>query len=216
MYSKIQIYKSKNKLVLLQERSPNLTLEDLGKGLPVRWQKAAAFFGSSKRQKEYLAVRRLLYDVLGDVRLTYLESGQPMIQSADYQHIAISHTANYAAVFLHRHQKVGIDIELISPKTERIKERFLNPSELSWLTTKKARKLFYYTLYWSAKESLYKYFGQKDLHFKKQLHIFNIFEKSALNGQLSAIIYDKKGLEVQQIKVYYQVIGTHILTYCSA
>jgi len=50
-------------------------------------------------------------------------------------HFSISHSGNYAAAIVSKQERVGIDIELYSPKTELIRHKFLTEAEFALLNT---------------------------------------------------------------------------------
>ena len=69
------------------------------------------------------------------------------------QHLSISHSHHKVAISIDEKAITGIDIQIISPKIIRIKEKFLNPLEISIITDFSAKNL---SLYWSVKEALFK------------------------------------------------------------
>lgn len=95
--------------------------------------------------------------------------------------VSLSHTSDYTVVIVNLAQEVGIDIERISDKLSRVAHRFLSESE----NLHADDDLLKMCIYWCAKESLYKWYGKKNLSFKD-----NIFIKSfqgnptTVNGQI--------------------------------
>lgn len=111
-------------------------------------------FRSKKRVQEFLSVRYLLRIALGhDVRVSYDEKGKPSLSEEAGLHISISHTKDYAALFLSGSRGVGIDIEQMSDKIFRVKNKFLNEAERGLLDETDKVPLL---LGWSAKEAVYK------------------------------------------------------------
>ena len=106
---------------------------------------------SPKRILEKLATRALLRDMVGrETRILHHPSGKPYLASKD--NISISHTTGYVAVLLTDSPTCGIDIEHISEKVKRVKERFV--SEKEYIDPKS--ELRHLLLHWSAKETVYK------------------------------------------------------------
>ncbi len=126
-------------------------------------------FGSKKRQLEFLATRALLNSVLGETKtIAYEANGKPYLTDRSYS-ISITHTGNYAAILLHPTAAVGIDIEKISEKVERVKTRFLSEMEQSYVDVRTEKTQL--TLMWAAKEALYKIIGKEKVDFVADLHI---------------------------------------------
>ena len=74
-------------------------------------------------------------------------------------HISISHTLGYVAVILSRDYEVGVDIEYVSDRVNRISSRFLRDDEVFADTTDKL-------IAWCAKETMYKLFSSEYLALK--------------------------------------------------
>ena len=112
------------------------------------------------RRAEWLAVRLLVAEVLGrDKVIAYHPTGAPYLTDGSYQ-ISISHTRGYAAIAYHRESRIGIDIEYVSLRVERIAHRFAHPSEEGYLATASdAQRPLMQLVNWSAKETLYKLVG---------------------------------------------------------
>lgn len=71
------------------------------------------------------------------------------------------------AVAVHQELPIGIDIQFITSKVIRIKNKFLNEEELKQCRSD-AMEL---SLYWSCKEALFKVYGKKDAFLKSNFHI---------------------------------------------
>lgn len=81
--------------------------------------------------------------------------------------VSISHTSNYAVAVVSLEEEVGIDIEKISDKLGRVAYKFLSESE----RLHAGDNLLKMCIYWCAKESLYKWYGKKNLSFKDNIFI---------------------------------------------
>ncbi len=126
------------------------------------------FDGMCERAKrEKLAVRILLQELCGVTALCYDGSGKPYL-SDNSQHISISHTKNFVAVFLHPSYPVGIDIEYRSSRASRLKERFLAADEMC---SKSADCESYSELCWCAKEAAYKMLSDKSVDMFQELKV---------------------------------------------
>ena len=109
------------------------------------------------RKAEKEGEQRLLFAMLGYVPvINHNEDGKPMIEG---YHISISHTLGYVAVILSRDYEVGVDIEYVSDRVNRISSRFLRDDEVFPDTTDKL-------IAWCAKETMYKLFSSEHLALK--------------------------------------------------
>ncbi len=126
------------------------------------------FDGMCERAKrEKLAVRVLLQELCGVTTLFYDENGKPYLSDKS-QHISISHTKNFVAVFLHPSFPVGIDIEYRSSRASKLKEHFLTTDEM-YLKTADFES--YSELCWCAKEAAYKMLSDKSVHLFRDLKV---------------------------------------------
>lgn len=128
-----------------------------------------ATFGNERRKSEFLAVRNILLHLAGqNVEVDYNKHGKPFLAGHN-KFISISHSQDFAAVIL-SDVDMGIDVESVSRKIERIAARFLSTQELEWindLTDSHLTKI----IAWCAKEAIYKMMGQTDVEFREQIAI---------------------------------------------
>jgi 4'-phosphopantetheinyl transferase EntD len=95
-------------------------------------------------------------------------SGRPYL-GVEKMPLSISHCEGFVAA-IHTDVSVGIDVESISSRVQKIKNYFMRDEELDLLGVENERLI----LAWSAKESIYKLFGEKHLGYKSQLWIRTI------------------------------------------
>lgn len=123
---------------------------------------------ADKRTHERMAVDALLEALCGERKNILHElCGKPYLEDGSYR-ISISHTRGYAAVILHPHQEVGIDIEQYGTKVVRVREKFLQPEELEEAGETDVYRLL---LYWSAKETIYKALGVEEVELRRHIRI---------------------------------------------
>ena len=125
---------------------------------------------SARKRLEWYASRYLLHLMSGRlVRMACIKDayGKPHLKDSNYQ-ISMSHSDDRVAVIASPHI-VGIDIQKIVGKIERIQNKFLNDEELNALDP--VHKIAMLHVYWGAKESLYKAYGRKGLNFKQHILI---------------------------------------------
>jgi len=128
----------------------------------------------SSKRSEWLSSRYLLHllsqrSIRGACKKD--EYGKPYLENSPY-FISISHSADYTAVIASS-KLVGIDIQVITPKIERIISRFAKESEYAQYNS-----LLHYHVIWGAKEAMYKAYGKKSLDFKKNMHVESFDYKS--------------------------------------
>ena len=163
---------------------------------------------SEHRRCEWLSVRILLKKLIGkEKEIRYHSSGKPYLADQSY-YISISHTKGYVAVILCKEKEVAIDIEQISPRVEKIKERFICEEEERNLS--KENELLHLLLHWSAKESLFKILDEENIEFKTQLHI-NPFEPE-VNALAEFTAYETRTEAQQAFTVNYMVTEDYVLT----
>ena len=162
-----------------------------------------------KRKREWLAVRILLKELLGEEKeVEYDASGKPFFKDNSY-HISISHTAGYVAVILNPEHPVGIDIEQITNQVERIRDRFLTEEENIHIS--KENELIHLLLHWSAKETVFKALGNSNVTFNEQLHIRTFSPKIGLLETFSA--YETRTKQKKEFIVSYIVNSEYVLTF---
>ena len=173
-------------------------------------------FKSIRRQKEWLCVRLLVEEMLQrkDIEIGYNLHKKPYLKNETYQ-ISISHSPKYVAIILHEKKEVGIDIESIHPRIEKIKHKFLTETEQNLLLQ---HQVFMLTACWSAKETLFKWYSKKEVDFKKHLQIIDIVpnkeKKDFFSGYIQAI-FAKENIK-KQLKIDYIEIDNHVLTHLAA
>lgn len=124
---------------------------------------------TEKRKKEFLAVRvALKYLFEEEIYISYDENGKPFLSGKRYN-VSISHSGNWVAVLTHPEREVGVDIECIGNRVEKVYSRFLSEKERLYLSEKKKKEQLH--IMWSAKEAAYKIFGKETVDFANQLYI---------------------------------------------
>lgn len=126
---------------------------------------------------QHLAGRYLLKILKPDFPFHHVQihtSKKPLLQDEAF-HFSISHCGDYAAAIISEQQTAGIDVEIITPKIDLVKNKFLTDFELSLVPvdTGEARKII--TLFWSSKESIYKWYGKGALSFKINMGMEKLF-----------------------------------------
>ena len=100
--------------------------------------------------------------------------------------------------------EVGIDIEKISSRMEKVKYKFLSGKEA--IETQNLEKL---SVYWCAKEALFKVKGKHSISLQDDL-IISPFEFMQ-HGEIEGVINDEQ--KINKYILYYEKIEEHILVF---
>ena len=126
------------------------------------------------KRLQHLAGRFLLLFLFPDFPHSEIEiadTRKPYLPDEQY-HFSISHCGNYAAAIVSSIDRVGVDIELITNRVEKIKHKFLNAKELCFVSNHSVdQHIPLLTLLWSTKEAMFKWWGNGDVDFSEVLLI---------------------------------------------
>ncbi|MBC7885893.1 MAG: 4'-phosphopantetheinyl transferase superfamily protein [Saprospiraceae bacterium] len=124
----------------------------------------------NRKRTEWLSSRYLLH-ILSEreIRGACLKDkfGKPYLENSEF-HISISHSSSYTGVIAST-SVVGIDIQVIIPKIERITSKFVTEDEFRYIHNTNKTEAFH--AIWGAKEAMYKAYGRKELDFKKHISV---------------------------------------------
>lgn len=125
-----------------------------------------------KKRLQHLGGRFLLQYLYPDFPYELIriaDTRRPYLEDERY-HFSISHCGDYAAALVSSRFRVGVDIELPVDKLQNIRHKFLRPEEeyrmRQWLTNDPIAGL---TRLWSAKEAVFKWYGNGGLDFRQDM-----------------------------------------------
>ena len=147
---------------------------------PVELQKLESF-KHPQRKVHFLAARLLLEELGGKPQaITYKKNGKPICPEFE---LSISHCTTKVALGLSS-TPMGVDIQRINPKIERIAGKFMSENEMKNLDP--SNPIEHLHVYWGAKESLFKLHSEGNLHFKKDLIIedFSYTDQGEITGHI--------------------------------
>jgi len=100
------------------------------------------------------------------------DTRKPFLPDEQY-HFSISHCGDYAAAIVSKDKRVGIDIEIPTEKISKIMYKFLSAKEheLFQLIQPDKDRIPFATLLWSAKESIFKWYGNGGVDFRKEIQL---------------------------------------------
>ena len=154
------------------------------------------FKGNVPQHRDVTHPHKRLQHLAGRFLLQYLFSDFPyeLIQIADTRkpflpdeqyHFSISHCGDYAAAIVSKESRVGIDVEIPVEKIEKIIYKFLSAKELDRFNlVPGAGKVTgvdnfnEVTTLWSAKEAVFKWYGNGGVDFRKQIQLFSRKEEA--------------------------------------
>lgn len=164
---------------------------------------------TATRKQHWLSYRMILPYLVSENELSaisYDVYGKPYLNNG-VRHISVSHSGKYSALIASPVHSVGVDIERIEDKIEKVSHKFLTEMELSEV----GRDLSLDALYimWAAKETLFKLHGKRDILFKDHIYI------APFAPQKEGLIYGtiKNDDGEKMYTVHYQIIDDYILSY---
>jgi 4'-phosphopantetheinyl transferase len=166
-------------------------------------------FSKGKRTLHWLATRVLLRYLLQTNEYIHCPSdsnGKPYLPDYPYK-ISLTHSFEYAGVMLSTQGDCGMDLELVMDKVVRIKEKFLKPEELAFITPENEILQLYAC--WCAKEAVYKLQGNRGVSFLDDMTIksFNYKPQGVMLLDLT------KDNQTVTYSVYYEQFQNYMLGY---
>lgn len=161
---------------------------------------------SPKRLIEKQMVRQMLKKIQPNHKIRYYENGQPYLEPFD-KFVSVSHSFPYAVLAISE-KKIGVDIEQVKDRIDKIKHKFLHPTEIDWLSRAKSG-IEHLTAIWCIKEALFKIHSSKQWSFKE----FYVVDEFLLNqfSKIKCKVFDKNREDkflayLEKIENYYLAI----------
>jgi phosphopantetheinyl transferase len=145
------------------------------------------------KRLQHLAGRFLLQFLQPDFPYDLIriaDTRKPFLAGEPY-HFSISHCGDYAAAIISPNSRVGVDIEIPVPKLLTIANKFLSATEQTRFNLHAAIQkenedplhispglLNRLTVFWSAKEAVFKWYGEGGVDFRQDILLENIDEAS--------------------------------------
>jgi phosphopantetheinyl transferase len=137
------------------------------------------------KRMQHLAGRFLLQFLFPDFPYELIQiadTRKPFLPDERY-HFSISHCGDYAAAIVSKDKRVGIDIEIPVDKIGRIMHKFLNAKEHAIfnmvpgaMDSASTNTYQTPTLLWSAKESVFKWYANGGVDFRRQIQLLKQHE----------------------------------------
>ncbi|MCX8019063.1 MAG: 4'-phosphopantetheinyl transferase superfamily protein [Chitinophagaceae bacterium] len=157
------------------------------------------------KRLQHLAGRYLLQYLFPDFpndEIAVSSSGRPFLNSRHF-FFSVSHCRDFAAGIVSRVSEVGIDVELVQPKVEKLSEKFLSEAELRGF---KELDTVQRTLFWSVKEAVFKWYGKGGVDFRSDIMIYH----HDPDAQKLICFFHKKKIPLE---VCYRIFDSLVLTW---
>lgn len=123
--------------------------------------------------------------------------------------VSITHSFEKAAVAISTDRPVAIDMEKPDKRILRVQHKFCTEAETRFVESLDEPEIAL-TIIWSAKETMYKWYGKKALDFKKNLHIAGFIPDDNTFIVPGKIIRDQHSIPCP---VYCRITQGYILTW---
>ena len=162
------------------------------------------------KRLQHLAGRYLLQFLFPDFPYDLImiaDTRKPFLSNEAY-HFSISHCGDFAAAIVSKLNRVGVDIELVKPMIQKIRHKFLSQQEMhllsGWpvMSDSMISRILYsenetpqsdlLTLCWSAKEAMFKWYGNGGVDFKNHMQLIQPINFDANDFIKSNYIFSKK------------------------
>jgi phosphopantetheinyl transferase len=163
------------------------------------------------KRLQHLAGRYLLRYLFPDFpnhEILIADTRKPFLPNEQY-HFSISHCGDYAAAIVSANKRVGIDIEIPTNRVLKIAHKFLNNGEKKIIDEQHANFKDQYslteyqlpTVFWSAKEAIFKWWGRGEVDFKEMIQIdqFSYSEQGNMNAS-----FMKEDAAPYELQLYFQ------------
>ncbi len=167
------------------------------------------------KRLQHLAGRFLLQYLFPDFPYQLIEiadTRKPFLPDEQY-HFSISHCGDYAAAIVSKNQRVGIDIEIPVEKISRIMYKYLSAKEHELFnlipgteTNQAVMNVEEPTLLWSAKEAVFKWYGNGGVDFRRQIQLL---KKDELTSTINCLFVKNQS----DLMVYYRLFDGLVLAW---
>ncbi len=169
-------------------------------------------FKTEHRQKQWLSYRVLIRNLVKIdtiYKIYYTPNGKPFLIHPP-RNISVTHSGKYSATLISEDKSInpGIDLEKIDAKVMRVRSKYLNPVELIRASVNPSPQT--YTMFWSAKETVYKCYDNPEISLKENIHIHSLRRDNGhWNIKIKVFLNDT----VTDFLVRCEFFGDYILSY---
>ena len=153
------------------------------------------------RKEEFYSVRWLLNEIYPSASISYSKTGKPILSNG--KEMSISHSGDIIALAITSNQLCGIDVQELSDKTIKLRQKFLSEDEMTLINED---SLIENCLAWSSKETLFKMVDEENMPFK------TCFKIKAINKLTISTNVSHQNFE-GEFNLNYKVFDTFVMVY---
>jgi phosphopantetheinyl transferase len=159
------------------------------------------------KRLQHLAGRHLLRYLFPDFPYELIRIAatlKPFLENESY-HFSISHCGDFAAAIVSRDKRVGLDIEIISDRVGRVKDKFVNPIESGIIEhfDKHLSDLMKYTLLWSCKEAMFKWYGEGQVDFRRHMQLQAIYNDEVRKSIFTDFVFSREKAKLLKLQTIF-------------
>lgn len=167
------------------------------------------------KRLQHLAGRYLLKELYPDFPyglIKIADTRKPFLENEAY-HFSISHCGHYAAVIVSTRYRVGVDIELVTAKVQKVAHKFLSLFEKEIIEkTENGSNTpphSFLTAAWSIKESLFKWYGDGEIDFIEHLQINKIISDGSEGSAMCKVLKQQE----MDLAVHFLFFNGNVLSW---
>lgn len=161
------------------------------------------------KRLQHLAGRFLLQYLFPDFPYELVliaDTKKPYLPDEQF-HFSISHCGDYAAAIVSTQNRVGIDIEIPVEKILKLEEKYLSENEARIFGIQHSiEHMKTATLLWSCKESVFKWYGDGAVDFRKHIQL----QHPDYDQQIIQCLFAKNQ---QQLSLHYRLFDHLVLSW---
>lgn len=159
------------------------------------------------KRVQHLAGRYLLRYLFPDFPYELIRIAstlKPFLENEAY-HFSISHCDDFAAAIVSKDKRVGIDIETVSERVRRVKDKFINNIEAGILQQYEnhVSELMKFTLIWSCKEAMFKWYGDGLMDFRKHMQLQAIYSDEIRQCTFTDFLFTKEKARLLKLQTVF-------------
>lgn len=159
------------------------------------------------KRVQHLAGRYLLRYLFPDFPYELIriaDTLKPFLENEAY-HFSISHCGDFAGAIVSRDKRVGIDIELIEERIRKVKDKFINSIEAGIISQFETgiTDLMRFTLMWSCKEAMFKWYGNGQVDFRRHMQLQAIYSDEIRNCIFTDFLFSKEKARLLKLQTVF-------------